>query len=163
MAKIQGPLLSLGAIGTFAGLLNFRVLSGQNIAQRAKTKAGPRSGNQNTESATMTAAATAWRSSDTATRFDWSTLADQRGLPPFAYFFKAWKLQDLPHVSWDPSTILPNADPPQSTDGTPLYFPLEPAELVPPTTPLTGTSRVSRFTSRPALLRLAQATPGAAQ
>ena len=108
----------------------------------------------------MSAAASAWNAATPQTKITWRAFANARRQNTFAFFFLYWKTQQLDHAQWDLSTIILNADPPQSVDGTPLFFPLEPLETIRPTTPMTGISKLSAIPARLGQLRLTQATPG---
>lgn len=93
MAKIRGPLFSLGASGTVAALLTYNQSSQAPTARkkpRASTSATPM---QLTMRAGFADAAAAWRALDPLTRADWIALAAPSRRPAFAKYYLEWMAQ----------------------------------------------------------------------
>ena len=95
MAKVSGPLLSLGASGTIANTLTFSNWKGQAYVRQRITPYNPQSTNQTSQRTKFTDAVVLWQGKDTSTKGDWNTRARQLGytMSGFNFFVQQYLAQ----------------------------------------------------------------------
>jgi len=95
MAKVSGPLLSLGASGTIGGLMTFSNWKGQNYVRQRVTPYNPQSTDQTTQRGLFTDAVTHWQAKDAPTKLTWTDRAKELGytMSGFNFFVQQYLAQ----------------------------------------------------------------------
>lgn len=93
MAKIAGPLFSLGASGTVAGLLTFNPTNTHTTARRSPRSNAPPTTPQTYYRSQLAAAAQSWRALDAAKKLEWAAIAAPLPTTTFAKYFLEWMAQ----------------------------------------------------------------------
>lgn len=93
MARVKGPLFSIAASGSIAGLLTFNPGKKSTTARRQPAAYPPPSANQLATRQKVRDAAAAWRALDPLDRAEWSVLAHNSGRLPFAKYLLEWFAQ----------------------------------------------------------------------
>ena len=80
MAKVKGPLLSLGASGSIADSMTFGKWKGINTCRIKSTPTNPNTSSQQTQRTTFSNAVASWKAQDQTTQDSWNTRASEMGL-----------------------------------------------------------------------------------
>lgn len=94
MAKVRGPLFSVGASGTVGDLLTFNPGQNATVARSKPRHYPPATTPQETVRQQCRDAAAAWHALDLATRNEWSAVAKASGRLPFAKYLIEWNAQN---------------------------------------------------------------------
>lgn len=95
MPKVTGPLLSITASGTVAGLLCFRHTKAGPVVQKKPAGHNSRSQWQGLERDSMQAAAAAWRTLDPRIKTIWGNNSLPTSRSAYMSFFMEWKVQQV--------------------------------------------------------------------
>lgn len=95
MAKIRGPLCSVGASGTIGATVTFRQLRGQSVAQKPPVPTGPASNQQLQERQRLRDARNGWNSLDPLDQSDWADYAATIGASPWLAYSTEWQRQRI--------------------------------------------------------------------
>lgn len=91
MALTQGPLLSLGASGKFAGALVYSTWKGRPTVRQLVTPSNPKTAGQTAQRAMFAFLAQNWASLSGANQATWEALAAQTNISPFNAYLQ-WNL-----------------------------------------------------------------------
>ena len=80
MAKVKGPLMSLGASGTIAGAMTFASWKGIPTARIKSTPTNPNTTAQQDHRAAFANAVASWKAQDQTTQDTWNARASALGL-----------------------------------------------------------------------------------
>jgi hypothetical protein len=80
MAKVKGPLMSLGASGTIGGAMTFSSWKGIPTARIKGEPTNPNTAGQQAQRTTFTNAVASWKAQDAALHTDWNNRATALGL-----------------------------------------------------------------------------------
>ena len=80
MAKVKGPLLSLGASGSVGKSMTFGKWKGINTVRIASTPANPNTAAQQAQRSTFQLAVASWKAQDAADQLTWTNRAKALGL-----------------------------------------------------------------------------------
>jgi uncharacterized protein with NRDE domain len=80
MAKVKGPLMSLGASGTIAGAMTFSSWKGIPTARIKSTPTNPNTAGQQAQRTTFGLAVASWKAQDEADQLTWTNRAKALGL-----------------------------------------------------------------------------------
>lgn len=107
MAKLDGPLMSMGASGSIGGVLTFGSNKGRPFVRRLVIPANPKTAAQKGVRSMMAWASKEWSQLSDADKATWETLATQLNISPFNAFMKVgmanWS-NGLAPQSTDPAT-----------------------------------------------------------
>ena len=80
MAKVKGPLMSLGASGTIGGAVTFASWKGVPTARIKSTPTNPNTAGQQAQRSTFSLAVASWKAQDAADQLTWNNRASALGL-----------------------------------------------------------------------------------
>ncbi len=93
MAKVSGPLFSIGASGTIADLLTFNPSQQATVVRLRPAHYPPPTTPQQIIRQRMKDAATAWATLTPTERAEWALIAANSGKLPFAKYLIEWNAQ----------------------------------------------------------------------
>jgi len=88
MAKLDGPLMSMGASGSIGGILTFGSNKGRNFVRQLVIPANPKTAAQQGVRSMMAWAGAEWRTLTAPEQATWETIATQLNISPFNGFIK---------------------------------------------------------------------------
>lgn len=94
MARVKGPLFSVGASGTVGGILTFNPGKKTTTARHTPARYPPPTMPQQATRQKCADAAASWRSLDQTERAEWTTIASNGGRLPFAKYLLEWMAQN---------------------------------------------------------------------
>ena len=93
MAKVDGPLFSLAAHGTYRGQLVFKTRAGGTHVAKPLPPVGPRSLGQQQTAQKVKDLSTAWSALDSATKTSWATCGATFSLTGYQLWWREWFAQ----------------------------------------------------------------------